>query len=454
MILMPITLINILCGILLTSLTGAIFTLLFVVAGKALEGMGFLHIRYELLKVAAFFYLCPVAYLSLKVFELKKGYGKLFQPTPLIARISLISVLIWCVGVLLGIGWLCYDLYLLKRRYREVFDCKLWIQELFMQMRKELGVPERVQLYQSYGAKIPCMVGLRRPKLILPVEEFDVKDLRMILLHELTHYKQRDILLKRITFCILILHFFNPLAWFLFFQVQKQSEYVCDYRVVRHTKDIRGYVQSLMLVADEDKWFSVLSSQLFERKHDLVERVKKMRETSKVKTRSKWSVALVLTIAMLTSNMSVYAASQAGAEAYLGYYEETNEETLNQLQDAKLLEEFSGYGSDSKVVTVEGEITQETRGTAAFEWTVNPNVKMCASYFSCSQGDEVTVVVDVEPADVNIKVGLERADGWKVYVYSKDRINHTFTIPNTGIWRVYVENTSSETVSVQGSYLY
>lgn len=454
MILMPITLINILCGILLTSLTGAIFTLLFVVAGKALEGMGFLHIRYELLKVAAFFYLCPVAYLSLKVFELENGDGKLFQPTPLITRISLISVLIWCVGVLLGIGWLCYDLYLLKRRYREVFDCKLWIQELFMQMRKELGVPEKVRLCQSYGAKIPCMVGLRRPKLILPVEEFTPSDLRMILLHELTHYKQRDILLKRITFCILILHFFNPLAWFLFFQVQKQSEYVCDYRVVRHTKDIRGYVQSLMLVADEDKWFSVLSSQLFERKHDLVERVKKMRETSKVKTRSKWSVALVLTIAMLTSNMSVYAASQAGAEAYLGLYEGTNVEDSNPLQESAQLEEFCGYGTDSKVITIEGDVEQETRGTAAFEWTVNPNVKMCASYFSCSQGDEVTVVVDVEPADVYIRVGIERADGYKRYVYSKDRIIHTFSITEEGIWRVYVENTSTETVTVEGNYLY
>lgn len=454
MILMPITLINILCGILLTSLTGAIFTLLFVVAGKALEGMGFLHIRYELLKVAAFFYLCPVAYLSLKVFELEKGYGKLFQPTPLITRISLISVLIWCVGVLLGIGWLCYDLYLLKRRYREVFDCKLWIQELFMQMRKELGVPEKVRLCQSYGAKIPCMVGIRSPKLILPVEEFTPSDLRMILLHELTHYKQRDILLKRITFCILILHFFNPLAWFLFFQVQKQSEYVCDYRVVRHTKDIRGYVQSLMLVADEDKWFSVLSSQLFERKHDLVERVNKMRETSKVKTRSKWSVALVLTIAMLTSNMSVYAASQAGAEAYLGYYEETSEKIPVQLGALDENEEFTGYKTDSKVATIVAETEQVTRTVSTFDWTVNSNVQMCSSYFYCEQGDEVTITVNVDPDDVYIRVGLERADGYIRYVYSKNRISHTFAVSDTGMWRIYVENTSGEDVTVEGSYIY
>lgn len=453
MILMPITLTNILCGILLTSLTGAIFTLLFVVAGKALEGMGFLHIRYELLKVAAFFYLCPVAYLSLKVFEIEVGRGKLFNPTPLITRICAISIQIWCVGVILGIGLLCYDLYLLKKRYREVFDCKLWIQELFTQARKDLRVPEKVRLCQSYGAKIPCMVGLRRPKLILPVEEFDAEDLRLILLHELTHYKQRDILLKRITFCILILHFLNPFAWFLFFQVQKQSEYVCDYRVIRHTGDVRRYVQSLMLVADEDKWFSVLSSQLFERKHDLVERVKKMKETSKVKTRSKWSVALVLTIAMLTSNMSVYAASQAGAEAYVGFYEETSERNSEKLDTLIEYEEFPGLNKESNVITVEGEILQENRSVSTFDWTVNSGVKMCGSYFRCNEGDAVTIAVNVDPDNAYIRVGIERADGYIRYVYSKDRISHTFSITEEGIWRLYVENTSAVSVTVEGSYI-
>ncbi len=454
MIWMPLTLINVLCGIFLTSATGAIFTVLFVVVGKILERMGFLHIRYELLKVAAFFYLCPVSYLSLKLYELEIGYGKLFSPTPRIVRISAVILILWFVGMLLGLGWLCYDLYRLKGRYRREFDCKKRMQELFSQVKKELKVPEKVRLCQSYGAKVPCMVGIRRPQLILPVEEYEEGVLRMIFLHELTHYKQKDILLKRITFCILILHFFNPAAWFLFFQVQKQSEYVCDYRVVKYTGDVRGYVQSLMLVAGGDKWFSVLSSQLFEHKHDLVERVKKMKETRKVKIRSKWSVALVLAIAMLTSNMTVYAATQEAAEAYVEYYEETSVWLPEQTGESGELEEFISYGTDEKVVKVPGELEMETRDGSLFNWTVNPGVQMYASYFRCYAGDEVTVVVDVDPADVYIRVGIERADGVIRYVYSKDRIIHTFSITEDGIWRVIVANTSNTTVTVNGSYIY
>ena len=454
MTLMPITLINILYAILLTSITGAIFTVLFVVAGRVLERMGFLHIRYELLKVVAFFYLCPVAYLFLKLFEMEIGYGKLFNPTPFITGVSIMGMQLWCMGVVLGICCLCYDLYRLKRQYREVFECKKWVQELFSKVEKELGVVSaNVQLCQSYHAKIPCLVGIRKPKIILPVEAYDEETLRMILLHELIHYKQKDVMLKRITFCILIIHFFNPVAWLLFCQVQKQSEYVCDYRATRCAGDIRLYVRSLMLVADEDKWFSVLSSQLYERKHDLVKRINKMRETCKVKKRSKWSVAFVLAIVVLTSNMSVYAASQVGVDAYLDWYEETDVMLTEQMQEPMKYEEIISYGTESSVVTVVADMEQATRDSTSINWTVNNNVQMCTPYFSCEKGDRITIAVVVEPTDVNITVGLERSDGMKVSIYGKESIMHTFTLPYGGSWRVFVQNQSGETITAEGCYI-
>ena len=453
MILMPITLINILCGILLTSVTGAIFTLLFVVAGKVLERMGFLHIRYELLKVAAFFYLCPVAYLSIKIFEAEIGYGKLFNPTPNITGISNIGIQVWCVGVLLGIGWLCYDLYLLKKQYREVFDCKLWIQELFEQVRKELEVSEKVCICQSYTAKIPCLVGIRKPRIILPVEAYDGEILRIILLHELTHYKQKDVVLKRITFFILILHFFNPVAWLLFWQVQKQSEYVCDYHASRRVGNMRSYFCSLMAVATEDRGFSVLSSQLFERKHELVERVKKMNQISKIKKRSKKSVFVLMLLVLLTSNMSVYAASKTGVDAYLDWYANTDEIIWDADQKQLQYEEVISYGETSGVVTVVADKDLSSKSASLINWTVNNNVKMCSPYFSSSVGDVVNIAVNVVPSDVNVMVGIEREDGMKISIYGKGWITHSFTVPYTGYWRVFVQNESGQTITAEGSYV-
>lgn len=455
MIWIPITLINILCGILLTSLTGAIFTLLFLIAGKALEGMGFLHIRYELLKVAAFFYLFPVAYLFLKLSERQIGYGKLFNPTPDIAGVSAWCLQAWSIGLLVGVIFLYYDLHRLKKRYSEVFDCQLWVKRCFAEVAKELGIePDKVQLCQSYVAQIPCLVGIRTPRIILPVEDYDMETLRMILLHELTHFKQKDVVLKRITFCILILHFFNPFAWVLFWQVQKQSEYVCDYRASRKVGNVRFYFSSLMTVASEDRWFSVLSSQLFERKHDLVERVKKMNKISKVKIRSKKSVFVLMVAVLLASNMSVYAASAAGVDAYLNWYEKSDEIIWQNTQTQPQYEEVISYGDTPGVVTVVGDAVQATRSISTFDWTVNHNVKMCGPYFKCEVGDTVDVSVRITPSDTNVMVGIEREDGMKISVYSNGWIGHSFTVPYAGYWRVFVQNQSGQTITAEGSYIY
>lgn len=453
MILMPITIINILFAVILTSLTGGIFTLLFIVAGKVLERMGFLHIRYELLKVAAALYLCPLAYLFIKMFEVKIGYGRLFNPTPYITSVSLFVLQVWGMGIFLGVGFLCYDLYRLKKRYSEVFDCPLWVRACFEEVMMELGIDSgKVQICRSYVAQIPCLVGIRKPRIILPVEDYPKEALRMILLHELTHYKQRDVVLKRITFCVLILHFFNPMAWLLFWQVQKQSEYVCDYRAGRSAGNISFYFTSLMLVASEDGWFSVLSSQLFERKHELVERVRKMDKVIKVKKRSKKSVFVLMLVVLLASNMSVYAASVAGVDAYLDWYEKTDENTLDTAKQPQY-EEVISYGDTPGVVTVVGESEEASRSVSNIDWTVNSNVKMCGSYFSCAQGDVINIAVHVLPADANVMVGVERQDGMKISVYGKEWINHLFTLPYGGYWRVFVQNQSGQTVTVEGSYI-
>ena len=454
MIWMPITIINILYALLLTSLTGAIFTLLFVVAGKALERMGFLHVRYELLKVAAFFYLCPIAYWFLKLFEMKIGYGKLFNPTPLITHVSTWGMKIWCVGAILGICCLCFDLHRLKRRNSKVFDCQLWVKQCFDELVKELGIGDgKVQICRSYVAQVPCLVGIRRPRIILPVEDYDKATLRMILLHELTHYKQKDVVLKRITFFILILHFFNPVAWLLFWQVQKQSEYVCDYRAGRKAGNILLYFNSLMAVASEERWYSVLTSQLFERKHELVKRVRKMNQISKVKKRSKKSVFVLMLLVLLTSNMSVYAASATGVDAYLDWYEKTDEIIWDTAQKQPQYEEVISYGDTPGVITVVGDSVQASRSVSNIDWTVNNNVKMCTSYFKCGEGDNIAVAVMVEPTAVNVMVGIEREDGMKISIYGNNSITHTFTVPYAGNWRVFVQNQSGQTITAEGSYI-
>ncbi len=453
MMLIPMTIINILGAILLTSVTGGIMMLLAMTAGTLLERWGFMHMRFELLKGVAFFFLCPVAYIIVKVFEMEVGRGFLFSPTPTITQICNILFNAWCVGVILIVSCMVFDLYKLKGKFKDTIICDKIMQDIFESVKLQLGLEKcRIALGQSYHAKVPCVMGIIHPRIILPIEKYSKEELCIILTHELTHYRQKDIWLKQISFCIVALHFYNPLAWLFFGQVQKQSEYVCDYRSCLVLGNIKKYFEVIMQSATDENLFSALSSQLFERKHEIVERVKKMNQISKIRKRSKLAVTFVLIMATLSSNISVYAATMEGVEQYLAWYEATDVIHYVERQPMKEYEEIVGPIDEEGVVVVVGEVDQVTRATGNILWDVNHNVKMCTAYFDCEEDALVDAFLIVVPSDANVTVGIESMDGELVSIRGSDRIFHTFEVPSAGLWRFFVLNQSGENVSVEGSY--
>ena len=77
----------------------------------------------------------------------------------------------------------------------------------------------------------PALVGIRQPKLLLPKDwqtRFDQRSLRHVLLHELIHVKQHDLLWNWAATAMQALHWFNPLVWFVVSRFQSDRELRCD----------------------------------------------------------------------------------------------------------------------------------------------------------------------------------------------------------------------------------
>ena len=72
------------------------------------------------------------------------------------------------------------------------------------------------------------LVGLLHPKLLLPEGDMGDNDIRYSLLHELTHFKRRDIWLKTLVLWVNALHWFNPLMWYMTRLVERDMELACD----------------------------------------------------------------------------------------------------------------------------------------------------------------------------------------------------------------------------------
>lgn len=100
----------------------------------------------------------------------------------------------------------------------------------------------------------PFVIGVIHPKIYLP-SNLSAREQEYIILHEQTHIRRLDHVIKIIAFLVLTLHWFNPLVWLAFFLCVKDMEMSCDESVLkRMDADIRQeYCASLLSLATGKK---------------------------------------------------------------------------------------------------------------------------------------------------------------------------------------------------------
>lgn len=104
------------------------------------------------------------------------------------------------------------------------------LTSLITHLSSQVRVPTP-QIVLMPAGTTPAMVGVRRPKLLLPEDwqaRFDGRSLRHVLLHELLHVRHRDLLWNWAATAVQALHWFNPLVRFVVSRFQADRELRCD----------------------------------------------------------------------------------------------------------------------------------------------------------------------------------------------------------------------------------
>lgn len=109
---------------------------------------------------------------------------------------------------------------------------------------------ERGNIYISENLNSPFVMGFFHPKIYLPANLTE-DEKKYILLHEQTHIKRLDHIVKLLSFFVLCLHWFNPLAWVAFFVSGRDMEMSCDERVIKSLGNEvkKDYSSSLLTLA-------------------------------------------------------------------------------------------------------------------------------------------------------------------------------------------------------------
>ena len=109
---------------------------------------------------------------------------------------------------------------------------------------------ERDNIYLTHTLPTPIVLGVVRPKIYLPAF-LSSKEKEYILLHEQTHIKRFDHVIRYVSFVALCLHWFNPLVWVAFFLSGKDMEMACDEKVIKTLGNgvKKDYTTSLLSLA-------------------------------------------------------------------------------------------------------------------------------------------------------------------------------------------------------------
>ncbi|MBQ8513659.1 MAG: M56 family metallopeptidase [Clostridia bacterium] len=139
-----------------------------------------------------------------------------------------------------GISSYFNNVHFLTKRSRVCRDERA--NTVFEAARKKAGVRRHVPLrIMDYGLKIsPCTCGLLSSSVFVGVDylrDYSDERLELVFLHELTHVKHCDSLLKLLTLFATSFHVFLPTAKRIRRAVQEDSEYLCDLSVLQKTGD-------------------------------------------------------------------------------------------------------------------------------------------------------------------------------------------------------------------------
>lgn len=120
--------------------------------------------------------------------------------------------------------------------------------EALGQIAEKEKVRTAIELSVNNLISSPMLIGFFKPCIVLPTTEITGSDFSKIMLHEITHYKRRDMFYKWLIQFTICLHWFNPFVYMMSRSISRDCELACDEAVMRTLDAVerRSYGNALL----------------------------------------------------------------------------------------------------------------------------------------------------------------------------------------------------------------
>ena len=233
----------------------------------------------------------------------------------------------------------------IKAGNKEISDIK--ILNLLSDCEEKLHIKTRVELSCNPLVASPMQIGFFRPRIILPVGELEDKELSYIFVHELIHYKQRDMFYKWLIQIVVCAHWFNPFVYLLEKEVNKSCELSCDEKVISVLDDTarREYGDTLISFLKSNNLYksSLASVTLSEGAEQIKERLGAIMNF-KSKTKTIRVLTGILTLFILSGAVFIGGYSVSAAADSKGTSKSSIPEKKDNGKSTYIYDENLGYG--------------------------------------------------------------------------------------------------------------
>ena len=252
------------------------------------------------------------------VTDTQRTSGNYVAPFAILPFIYKLMFLLWVLGILIltAITVIVNKRFCNKLEHNLVTDSRLIT--VFNQLKVELKIKADIPLLITKHVNSPSLLGFIHPRLLLPFgigEKFSLEQLNHIFLHELLHFRRKDIMINWLSQVLVIIHWFNPLIWYAFYRMREDQEISCDALAMDRidTRQSNEYAYTLVKLAEAYSTAPRMASlaSLCGSKSQIKKRLMMIRKPKQ--TTLKWSFLGVVMICLIA--FATFTSAKVDADA-------------------------------------------------------------------------------------------------------------------------------------------
>ncbi len=201
----------------------------------------------------------------------------------------------------------------------------------------------KVKIILQERIKKPAIYGIITPKILLNQEilKLDDKTIEYIIMHELAHYKGKDLLKNYILLILDLIYWFNPIIWIILKAIKNDIEPQADARVLKilNEQEKEEYMLALVKVCAIDTKIKVIDSVICmaDNKRNLKRRIKLIKSS---KTLEKYKYLITTIVVILTIVLGITFLSKPETEKTHQGNSGENQEGQESTEEEQISESF------------------------------------------------------------------------------------------------------------------